>query len=665
MSVSLFKKYIVSTFVIFIIAFLLEIFVFNFSSFRTGGLSPVLLEKDMQIGSGQEYFTEPVELNCELKNIHANIDMTYGDLVYVSLILTDEGDKYEYSTPEFVVCNGIPGSGYCNIYPFGKAKTVIVKIWVPDGSVAYINDITLNDRKPIDIKPLRILALFFVFWLGYMIFADTFFHRIYLDTSKKWQLAVILVFILFLIIGAYFINHADKVILASHWPHHKQYQELARSLEKGSVVLSEQYVDPALLEVENPYDTLALQVEDITYSMDCAFYDGNYYTYFGIVPELLMYFPYHLITGRDFPNYWATYFMFVIFIFGAFFSVAGFIRRYFRKVPFVLYLLISSAIVLGANFLYLVERSDIYNVPIISGIAFTFLGLGFWLEAVNTQRVWLRRASIVLGSLSMALVAGCRPQLVILSFASIFIFMIRDNGEKRGLFTKETLTETICFILPYVIVAIPVCWYNAARFGSIFDFGAGYSLTTNDMNKRGFNFNRLFRSLYSFLFQPAVLKTDFPFMLPSVIEGNYMGKYMVEYIYGGIIVANTFMASIWLMLLNGFRKIDAKIKALAIFLIGAGTLVAAFDANEAGVIYRYTCDFAPLFFLAATLLWLVLVSENGKEILSYSFAAHMLYVCIVLSVVYSFLTIIASGNTVCLENDNTPLFYWIADYFSF
>lgn len=29
-------------------------------------------------------------------------------------------------------------------------------------------------------------------------------------------------------------------------------------------------------------------------------------------------------------------------------------------------------------------------------------------------------------------------------------------------------------------------WYNAARFGSPFDFGANYNLTSNDMTRRGF-----------------------------------------------------------------------------------------------------------------------------------------------------------------------------------
>ena len=275
------------------------------------------------------------------------------------------------------------------------------------------------------------------------------------------------------------------------------------------------------------------------------------------------------------------------------------------------------------------------------------------------------RISLILGSLSMALVVGCRPQLAILSFAAIFLFMMPAKGEKRIIFTRESIRETLCFVIPYVIVAIPVCWYNYARFGSIFEFGAAYSLTTNDMNHRGFNLNRLFRSMYSYLFQPPLYKTDYPFLMSSIVDGNYMGKFLFEHTYGGILIANAFMASIWLMTINGFRNIDQRVKSFALFLIGAGVFVAGFDANEAGVIYRYTCDFAPLFFLAAILLWLVLVNGSGKEIMSYSFVSSLLHVCIVISLFYSLLTFVASGNSVCLENDNAALFYGIADYFVF
>lgn len=45
-------------------------------------------------------------------------------------------------------------------------------------------------------------------------------------------------------------------------------------------------------------------------------------------------------------------------------------------------------------------------------------------------------------------------------------------------------------ILPYIIVAAGVMYYNAARFGSPFDFGANYNLTFNDMTLRGFRIDR-------------------------------------------------------------------------------------------------------------------------------------------------------------------------------
>ncbi len=665
MSVSLFKKYIVSTFVIFFIAFVLEIFVFNFSSWKMIGFEAQVAAKDQDVIGGDDFYTESIELDGVLKNVHADITVDGADTARVSVILTDEGDKYEYITPEFVVCNGVPRSGYCNVYPFGKDRTVTVRISVPEGASAHINSVTLNDRKPLDIKVLRLFAVFCVIWFSYLILSDTFLHRIYFDTSKKWQYVVTLALILVLILISAFINHADKVMMASPWPHHLQYQELARSLEHGSVVLSEQTVDPRLAEAENPYDTISLQVEGIPYSMDYAYYDGNYYAYFGIVPELLMYFPYHMLTGGNLANYRAVFLMFTLFIFGVFFCIAGIIKRFFEKVPFIFYLMISASTVLGANFVYLAERPDIYNVPIISGIAFSFTGLGFWLLSLNTDKARIKRISLILGSLSMALVVGCRPQLAILSLTAIFLFILPGRGEKRSLFTRESVWETLCFVLPYFIAAIPVCWYNYARFGSIFEFGAAYSLTTNDMNHRGFNLNRLYRSMYSYLVQPPAYKTDYPFLLSSIIDGNYMGKFLFEHTYGGILIANTFMSSIWLMMINGFRNIDKRVKVLSLFLIASGVFVAGFDANEAGVIYRYTCDFAPLFFLAAILFWLVLVSGSGKEILSYSFATSLLHVCMVIALFYSFLTFVASGNSVCLENNNPALFYGIADYFVF
>ncbi|MCR4749779.1 MAG: hypothetical protein K5877_08335 [Lachnospiraceae bacterium] len=655
-------KYIKSGCIIFVIVLLAEIFVFNISSWKSRIYRPVIIAQDVMTTDEFDYYSDTVTIDGPVGNVDVDMSVENHDLAYVSVFLTDKGDKYEYETPEYTVCNGIRRSGSSNIYPFGDVHTIQVKVRVDEGCTAHINTITVNAHIPVDIKPIRLMLIFAVIFIGYLIFADTAVHELYYDDKKPWQKLVTLLTLIAVIILAGFINRSDEVLMRSPWPHHTQYQELARSLEKGTVELLEQYVDPRLTEVDNPYDTIMLQAEGISYSMDYAFYDGHYYAYFGIVPELLLYYPYHVIKGADLPNYKAGYILSVLMITGVFLLTTGIVKRYVKSLSYVFYLILCVSASLGAEFVYLIQRPDIYNIPIIGATAFSFIGLGLWLESKITEKKWLKHLCLTAGSFSMALVAGCRPQMLILSGMAVIIFVFEDGFKNRSLFSKNTIVESICFFLPYVLVAIPVCWYNAARFGSIFDFGATYSLTTNDMNNRGFNIDRLLRSLYCYLFQPPVINTDFPFLQASKVDGNYMGRFLSEHTYGGILVANAFVFSLWIGLINGLKKLERPLGIMVIYLTVSAVIIAGFDANCAGVLYRYTCDFAPAFFIAALLLW-ALFLDRGRNMVSYKSISRFAYICMIFSLAYAFLTFIASGNSVCLENDNRILFRTIAEYF--
>ncbi len=70
-------------------------------------------------------------------------------------------------------------------------------------------------------------------------------------------------------------------------------------------------------------------------------------------------------------------------------------------------------------------------------------------------------------------------------FLSLPLFW-EEIKEKRFL----KLRTIFGFILPYLIVAAGLMYYNYARFGSPFDFGANYNLTTNDMTARGMELGR-------------------------------------------------------------------------------------------------------------------------------------------------------------------------------
>ncbi len=664
MSISVFKKYIMSAFIILVVSLGLEVFVFNFSSWRTVGESEIVVAQNVDVKADSSFDTTSYVLSGDLKNVRVDIDVENSDLAYASVLMTDEGDKYEYSTPEFTVCDEVVRSSYSNVYSFGKVNTVRVHVRLPEGCSGHINSISLNAHKPVDLKGNRFWLVFTVIYLTYLLWIDSFLHEIIFDHKKKWQNIVTLFVIVLLLLLGNSVNQSDKVLMGNPWPHHLQYQELARSLEKGTVVLTEQEVSDGLLNAENPYDTIALQVEETPYSMDYAYFNGNYYVYFGIVPELLLYYPFHLLTGGNLPNYRAIYAFYVLFTFGVFLTVAGFIRRFAKRTPYIFYILISTCAVLCANFVYLVQRPDIYNVPIMGAIAFSFVGIGLWLEALNADKLWVKRTCMALGSLSMALVVGCRPQFALLSFVAIVLFMVKDTEGKRELFERDRIVESACFVAPYVLVATLVCWYNAARFGSIFDFGAAYSLTSNDMSHRGFNLDRLLRSLYYYLLQPAVVNSDFPFLQKSNVESGYMGKFLFEHTYGGILVTNAFLIPLWIMVIKGVKNVDKNVRRMVIFFAAAALIVAGFDANAAGVIYRYTCDFAPAFVLAGILMWLVMLDRDGK-FMNYRVASRVAQVAFVLALSYSFLTFVASGNKICLQNNNTVLFYEIADYFSF
>ncbi|MBO4845372.1 MAG: hypothetical protein J5525_03600 [Lachnospiraceae bacterium] len=658
------KKNVKATLIIFIITAFLEIFAFNFSTWRSMASDTVTLAENVATGEELTFYTEVFDINGPVKNVDVDLNVENHDLAYVSVILTDEGDKYEYGTPEYTVCNGIKRSGFSNIYSFDDVKTIQVKVRVDEGCTAHINSIKANAHIPMDIKPIRVMILFALLWLGYMICTHSFIHEMYLDEKKGWQKWVTAAFIIgFILIGS-FVSKADKVLMNNPWPHHSQYQELARNLSEGRVYLEGQYVEPALMEAENPYDTIALQAEGIPYSMDYAFYNGHYYVYFGIVPEMLFYFPYYRIKGVDLPNHKVMFLLYLMLTAGVFLSISGLVKRYVGSLPYIFYLMICGCTLLTANFVYLTARSDIYNVPILSAVAFTFIGIGLWLAAINTEKNLLKRIYLAGGSFAMALVAGCRPQLLIISGIGIILFIFEDGFKNRKLFTKKSLIETLCFCLPYVIVAIPVCLYNYARFGNILDFGATYSLTTNDMNHRGFNMNRLLRSLYCYLFQQAVINTDYPFLEASRVDGNYMGRFLYEYTYGGILVANAMLYSLWMGLFTGLKKAGKPVRMIVIFLVICAVIIAGFDANCAGVLYRYTCDFAPAFILAASLMWMMYL-DRSRHIVDYGIVSRFAYICFVIAIAYAFMTFISSASVVCLENDNRQLFYNIAGYFKF
>ena len=675
-------------------ALIIELIVCNFSSWKSLFYQNRILFEDVTVEGGTptgedsdghigQYIVPDGTLTLHIAKADAMIHnlffaLDFSDPAPVSytVTLTDEGNYYPYTLPEKILMPGIKRSLYTNLYPSGKTGTIDVQFSVPAGSFVTVNAVCANARIPFLFSPGRFLLL-----LGFFLLFDYARHverwqNIACGESKK-QYLITTVTILLLIGMAWALAHVNPICVTSPWPHHKQYQELVEVMAQGHLYLDTEPSE-GLVGAENPYDTIYLQANGIDYLADYAYYDGKYYVYFGVVPELLLYLPTYLLTGHHIPNYAAVFLFYCGFILAVFALYREIIRRWFMRTPYFLYLMICILTVCCGNYLFVIARPDLYDTPIMAANMFTVAGLWLWIKGKYTVKAASRRTCLFLGSLCMALVAGCRPQMLLFSFLAIPLFIgdffpkcrlsvVQPIGVSK---TSQNMTETIKdaagICLPYLFVAAGIMYYNAARFGSPFDFGATYSLTSNDMTKRSFNLYQALLGLWHYFLRPPVIESDFPFLQGiQIASGSYMGKLNAEYTYGGIFACNAFL---WILLSVGRGRDLLKEKKLYVLSFASAiisVILGIVDVTGAGILQRYTVDMTWGIWFAAALLLLTWTEYTVEHGTLRTLMLFMMAVCL-LQTAYGLGVILGNGDlSVNVRTSNPQLYYYLQELVTF
>ena len=270
--------------------------------------------------------------------------------------------------------------------------------------------------------------------------------------------------------------------------HRDQYERISDSFLHGHLYFEYDDVDPKLLEMENPYDFQARKEGGIRAHWDHAFYNGHYYMYFGVVPAVLLFLPFRLLTGTALTTYHATQIFVTGFTIGFFALSWKLTNRFFKKLPLSVYL--SLALILSAACArYSVKYPALYHTAISAGFC-----MEVWSFFFFTKAVWFAESekkaitAAVVGALFGALAFGCRPSLALGNLAAIPLFLI---------FLKEHRHSPQFFIrmpwiaLPYIVVAVALMVYNQERFDNPFEFGQTYQLTLADQSGYGDFFSRL------------------------------------------------------------------------------------------------------------------------------------------------------------------------------
>ena len=660
-----------------LITLLMEVAVWNFSACKSlfytertvfeeirveGGIQTEADSRDYVVKEGVlALYVEQV--NQDVHNLLLALEFSGHEPVSYTVSVSDEGNYYPFPLPEQVLLPDLPSSFYTNLYPAGEVSQLQIQLTVPAGSVVTVHGIGVNVRIPFVFSMGRIVVVYGILALVYFAFGVGRGRIQAKEYEEKTKQNVVTVLVMFLLIAmAWKLAHINPICVESPWPHHKQYQELAEALAEGKVYL-EAEPSAQLQAVENPYDTIYLQANGIPYQADYAYFQGKYYVYFGVVPELLLYLPCYLLTGHHLPNYMAVFFFYSGFIVAVFALYRELVKRWFPSTPYFLYLMACVLTVGCGNYLFMIVRPDLYNTPIMAANMFTVAGLWLWMMGKYAASVKGKRAAYFLGSLCMALVAGCRPQMLLFSFLAVPLFW-EEVIQKRELFGKKRPLDTVCICLPYVLVATGIMYYNAARFGSPFDFGATYSLTSNDMTKRSFNVKQTLLGLWHYFVKPPVISSEFPFLQSEqVVSDSYMGRLNAEYSYGGMLLCNGFL---WVLFFVNRGKEALKQKGLRAFVlinVVVSVVLGIVDVTGAGILQRYMADLIWGLVLAAVVV-LFAVWEQSKEAKERrSMMCFLVLVCL-LQAAYAFGVVFGNGDMgVNVRVSNPELYYYVRSLF--
>lgn len=647
-------------FIIFLLASILaELFLFNYKHWLTLGnqeLGPDQMSSGQIIlgsayvpnGDGTysttdgDYSVKITGLDLDLKSAYFNVTVLGQDSALPTAIdvyqyVTDAGHRYEYSLPVKPLWSGQPKSRYHTYHLYGNCTGLRFLPNIADYPVISM-DICINPVIPLSFSLLRMAALFFALCFLYLFRPSSPVYDIPFLKITAPRRTVMLAFLFLLHVAVFWkLVGIDPDYTWNIPEHHRQYQKLAEAFREGSVALLEEPAG-AFKKMENPYDLDyredMLLGNNETYLWDTTYYHGKYYVYFGVVPVLLFYFPYYVLTGSALPNHLAVFLSLTLLLLGVIGVLHEAMKKWFPRLSLGAWFLTTEIFLLGSNLIYMAKRPDLYTVPIVTGLALGMLGLWCFLKADEKEHISLKYLSA--GAFLTALTTGCRPQLILFMVFPVLLFG-RYLFSKDFYGTKEGRQAVAAAALPIFTVAAFLMYYNYARFGSVFDFGASYNLTTNDMRYRGWVWGRIPLGIFVYLFEPMKLVTKFPFVEALYTITQYMGVTIQEYTPGGIFATHLFawLALPALFLRKNFGEAHRLPCVLSISSLVSALVILLADTEMSGVLWRYFNDFSLFFMLAALLsAWMILCTKKMMNPAIKKWFTTLLLICFVTEVMF-------------------------------
>lgn len=641
--------------VIFIAA-VLEVTVFNLATYRMffGNFHEMEFSaKQCSCGEGVEYRPEENDIVVKgnksavftFEGINEPVSNVYLDIYYeynsngaaVSIDAMDETQTtiYRQGIGKGTTVRDKWHSQYIPLELSGDISSLKLTVSPLTGGIIYLDGISFNSQIPIDVSWLRFFMITGLTVFFYWIMKCKSSQKSFITCEKGFRRAAIGITAVACIIAVLVtnakLNGIEWSYLLKQETGNQVSQELPEAFESGSTHLLEEPTDD-VTSSDIIYDKAEREAQNLNIKWDHVYYKGHYYSYYGIAPVILLFLPYHKITGYCFPDQGAVLIFAIIGIIGLTFVFTEFMKKFFPKTP--VGLAISGLVIIqtASGIWFSVGRPLFYEVAMSAGFCFMTWAVYFMFSAniIGGGKISLPRTA--LSSLFFAIAVLSRPTLVLYCICAggFMVFALpraagvrrmSDGGKKQCLFTAPGIRYLICAIVPMACLGLVQMWYNFDRFGSPFEFGIQYSLTINDFTKAQFHPRLSLIALYNYLFNPPVFSASYPFVSTNFQFLDTNGFFYEDRVSTLNSSGLFFLAlPMFAYFISGraLKKINDKKKRLqALAYIGIPCIIIPVgiiaSVWESGYAVRYMVDFSWQSILGAFAIIFYLYSKIGDK----------------------------------------------------
>lgn len=666
------RKWLSAVFVSVAVVLLCEVFVCNFGAFRlVMPSSPGQMEMSVSqaavnggtingdtltVNSGESASIEFKNVGREVATIYVDVSSSDSPSGTVDIAYSDETSAAYRHDAHLNYINNDENSKYIICSFSGKVNDLCFNISATD--TVTVKSISINKDIPFDFSWMRfiiiLIAVLFLVTLAYLISM-----RKAVEKSLVFKIATAVVTAGFVFVAVVLLLVRGDMVydLFKNPDTNQMNKEIVDSFEAGQVSMLETPSDE-MLALENPYDLSQRSEAGVSYPWDHLFYDGKYYSYYGIGTVLTLFLPYHLITGNYFPSLWATFIYSIAGIIFLSLSYYVFITRLFPKISKGI--AISGLVIVQATSFvwYCITIGNFYELAQVSGFAFLTAGMFFLLRSGVVGEGKISRPNICVATVLLSIAVLCRAVLALYCIVSLlFIYagvrkIIRTSYEHTFRANKKPIiTFLLAALVPFAVIGSVQMIYNYLRFGSILDFGIYYTLTIYDYQHIQFHFPLVLIAIYNYLFTVPKVSTVFPFVTSNYDSLSVNGYYFLAGFSSAGIIFRSVPVLGYIFSGKAYKRSANPNKRLAAIIIILGCILVPLIQMamiwEYGYTPRYAVDFAWQMLFGAFAVWFVIhehTSAPVKKIMYIIFAVSaVISVIINFALVYEF--VMDYGNT--------------------